>query len=54
MRAAWVSFAAGGAPSGFPQFDRGERVMSLVPPRPQVVTGSAAAHHCAFWSTAIH
>ena len=54
MRAAWASFAAHGAPAGWPAFTRGEQVMSLVPPRPQVASGSASAHHCAFWSTAIH
>jgi carboxylesterase type B len=49
MRAAWASFAADGAPTGWPWFDSGERVMSLAPPRPQAWTGFAAAHHCAFW-----
>jgi para-nitrobenzyl esterase len=52
MRAAWVSFAAHGAPAGWPRFDRGAQVMSLVAPQPRVASGSADAHHCAFWSTA--
>jgi para-nitrobenzyl esterase len=53
MRAAWARFAAGGDPSTtalrWPGFTGGERVMSLVPPQPQVATGSADAHHCPFW-----
>jgi para-nitrobenzyl esterase len=50
MRAAWASFAADGAPSGWPAFNRGEQVMSLVPPQPRVWAGFAHAHHCGFWS----
>ncbi len=26
-------------------------MISLVPPRPQVEQGFAAAHHCAFWAS---
>jgi para-nitrobenzyl esterase len=48
MRAAWVRFAAGGDP--WPAFNGAERVMSLVPPQPQVWTGFSDAHHCSFWS----
>ena len=50
MRAEWVSFAADGAPAAWPAFNRGEPVMSLVPPQPRVGTGFADAHHCDFWS----
>jgi para-nitrobenzyl esterase len=62
MRAAWASFAASGNPSTaalrWPSFGDGARVISLVPPQPQVETGFPDAHHCAFWaagaSTASH
>jgi hypothetical protein len=30
----------------------GQQMLSLVPPRPQVETGFAAEHHCAFWAIA--
>jgi para-nitrobenzyl esterase len=54
MRAAWASFAANGNPStpmlAWPSFSHGERVMSLVPPQPQVWTGFSDAHHCSFWA----
>jgi para-nitrobenzyl esterase len=54
MRSAWTSFAANGNPStralAWPSFSRGQAVMSLVPPRPQVWTGFSNAHHCAFWA----
>ena len=53
MRTAWASFAASGNPSTaalrWPSFGHGARVMSLVPPHPQVETGFSATHHCAFW-----
>ena len=49
MRSAWVRFAAGRDP--WPAFGTAERVLSLVPPQPQVRTGSADAHHCGFWAT---
>jgi para-nitrobenzyl esterase len=53
MRTAWASFAARGDPLSanlpWPSFDDGGRVMSLVPPQPQVETGFSAIHHCAFW-----
>jgi para-nitrobenzyl esterase len=55
MRAAWASFAATGDPStaavAWPSFNGGSpRVMSLVPPQPQVETNFATSHHCAFWA----
>jgi para-nitrobenzyl esterase len=54
MRTAWASFAADGDPStralAWPAFNRGQQVMSLVPPQPQVWTGFSDAHHCSFWA----
>jgi para-nitrobenzyl esterase len=54
MRAAWVHFAASGNPSSpalrWPSFGVA-RVMSLVPPAPQIETDFAERHHCAFWAT---
>ena len=54
MRAAWANFAASGNPSSralpWPSFSDGAKVLSLVPPQPQVETDFAAAHHCAFWA----
>jgi para-nitrobenzyl esterase len=54
MRAAWASFAAIGNPSTgaarWPAIAGGARVMSLVPPRPQLESGYSADHHCAFWA----
>jgi para-nitrobenzyl esterase len=53
MRAAWANFAASGNPSAtampWPAFDIA-RVMSLVPPQPQVETNFASRHHCSFWA----
>ena len=52
MRTARASCAANGDPStpplGWPSFNRGLQVMSLVPPHPEVWTGSPDAHHCSF------
>ena len=56
MKRFWTTFARRGRPSSFggpawPRFDAaGQRMLSLVPPRPQVETGFAAEHHCAFWT----
>jgi para-nitrobenzyl esterase len=54
MRAAWANFAASGNPSShtvpWPSFSDGAKVLSLVPPQPQVETDFAAAHHCSFWA----
>jgi para-nitrobenzyl esterase len=54
MRAAWTKFAASGHPSSralaWPPFGDGAQVQSLIQPRPQLVTNSAAEHHCSFWA----
>jgi para-nitrobenzyl esterase len=54
MRRAWASFAASANPSSrslaWPPVDQGQRVMSLVPPQPEIWTGFSAAHHCSFWA----
>ena len=36
----WPAFRAGS-----------QRMISLVPPRPRVIRGFTAAHHCAFWAS---
>ena len=54
MRTAWANFAASGNPSShtvpWPPSSDGAKVLSLVPPQPQVETDFAAAHHCSFWA----
>jgi para-nitrobenzyl esterase len=54
MRTAWANFGASGDPSsaalGWPSFNGGGQVLSLVQPQSQVDTDNAARHHCAFWS----
>ena len=56
MKRYWTNFAARGFPGSFGlppwrHFDSGgQRILSLVPPRPQIETGFAAEHHCAFWA----
>ena len=54
MRAAWVNFAATGSPATaaqpWPAFGGSQRMLSLVPPQPQLETDFAARHHCAFWA----
>ena len=54
MRTDWANFAASGDPSShavpWPSFSDGAKVLSLVPPQPQVETDFAAAHHCSFWA----
>jgi para-nitrobenzyl esterase len=54
MRAAWANFAARGNPSSaavrWPSFNSGQRVMSLVSPKPHVETDFASKHHCSFWA----
>jgi para-nitrobenzyl esterase len=51
MRQGWTSFAASGAPRGWPRYSAGtQRLESLAPPRPTVETGFAADHRCAFWA----
>ena len=53
MRAAWISFAANGDPSTprvpWPPVTDGTRVMSLVPPQPELEANFTARHHCSFW-----
>jgi para-nitrobenzyl esterase len=58
MQRYWTNFARSGSPSGpgepgepdWPLFGGGQRMISLVPPTPQVETGFAAGHQCAFWA----
>jgi para-nitrobenzyl esterase len=54
MRAAWAHFAATGTPATaavpWPAFGGSARMLSLVPPQPQIETDFAARHHCAFWA----
>jgi para-nitrobenzyl esterase len=56
MRGSWAHFAAQGLPSSpgqprWPRFDgHAQRMLALLPPRPQVQTEFAAEHHCAFWA----
>jgi len=57
MQRYWTNFARSGSPSGsgepaWPRFGGGQRMVSLVPPTPQVETGFAAEHQCAFWAAA--
>jgi para-nitrobenzyl esterase len=55
MRRYWARFAARGLPSSpgeprWPRFDaHGQRMLSLIPPRPQAESDFAAQHQCAFW-----
>ena len=51
MQRDWTSLARFGAPAlGWPRFAAAtQRVLSLVPPRPQLETDFAAEHHCSFW-----
>jgi para-nitrobenzyl esterase len=57
MQRYWTNFARSGSPSGpgepaWPRFGGGQRMVSLVPPAPQLETGFAAEHQCAFWAAA--
>jgi para-nitrobenzyl esterase len=58
MQRYWTSFAAHGVPSTFgapfwPNFTGlGNRMQSLLTPRPVVQNDFAAEHHCAFWAAA--
>jgi para-nitrobenzyl esterase len=53
MRAAWAKFAATGSPATaavrWPGFGDSARMLSLVPPQPQLEADFASRHHCAFW-----
>ena len=55
MQAAWAHFAATGTPTTavvpWPSFGAGSaKMLSLIPPQPQLETDFAARHHCAFWA----
>ena len=56
MQAAWAHFAATGNPATravpWPSFAgaNSARMLSLVPPQPQLETDFAGRHHCAFWA----
>ena len=58
MKQYWTNLAKTGSPNSrtepwWPRFDgTGQQMLSLIPPRPQVETGFAAEHHCAFWALA--
>ena len=58
MKQYWTDLAKTGSPNSlavplWPRFDStGQQMLSLIPPRPQVETGFAAEHHCAFWALA--
>jgi len=58
MKQYWTTLAKTGSPNSFaapwwPRFEStSQQLLSLVPPRPQVETGFAAEHHCAFWALA--
>jgi para-nitrobenzyl esterase len=52
MKQDWTNLAKTGIPApGWPKFTAtSQRMLSLVPPTPQVETDFAAQHHCAFWA----
>jgi para-nitrobenzyl esterase len=52
MKRDWTNLAKTGIPAaGWPRFTgTSQRMLSLVPPAPQVETDFAAQHHCAFWA----
>jgi para-nitrobenzyl esterase len=52
MKQDWTNLAKTGVPApGWPRFTgTSQRMLSLVPPAPQVETNFAAQHHCAFWA----
>jgi len=52
MKQDWTNLAKTGVPAaGWPRFaGTSQRMLSLVPPAPQVETDFAAQHHCAFWA----
>lgn len=58
MKQYWTNLARPGFPSSateppWPGFDStSQRMLSLIPPRPQLETDFAAEHHCAFWASA--
>jgi para-nitrobenzyl esterase len=58
MKQYWTHLAKTGSPNSYsvpwwPRFQAtSQQLLSLVPARPQVETGFAAEHHCAFWALA--
>jgi len=54
MKQDWTTMAKAGVPAaGWPRFtSASQRMLSLVPPRPQVETNFSAQHQCAFWIAA--
>jgi para-nitrobenzyl esterase len=54
MKQDWTTMAKVGVPAaGWPRFtSASQRMLSLVPPRPQVETNFSAQHQCAFWIAA--
>jgi para-nitrobenzyl esterase len=54
MKRDWTTMAKAGVPAaGWPRFtSASQRMLSLVPPRPQVETNFSAQHQCAFWIAA--
>jgi para-nitrobenzyl esterase len=58
MKQYWTNLAKTGSPSSpaepqWPRFDTAsQRILSLIPPQPQIETSFAAGHHCAFWARA--
>src|SRR5580692_3886111 len=54
MNQYWTNQARTGSPASlWRRFDAtSQQMLSLIPPRPQVETGFAAEHHCAFWALA--
>jgi para-nitrobenzyl esterase len=54
MQQDWTNLAQRGFPAGgWPRFSGASpQWLSLIPPQPQVETGFAAEHHCAFWAAA--
>ena len=52
MKQDWTNLAKTGVPApGWPRFTAtSQRMLSLIPPAPQVETNFAAHHHCAFWA----
>jgi para-nitrobenzyl esterase len=54
MKQDWTSMAKAGVPAaGWPRFSTArQRMLSLVPPRPQLETNFSAQHQCAFWIAA--
>jgi len=54
MKQDWTTMAKAGVPAAsWPRFTpASQRMLSLVPPRPQVETNFSAQHQCAFWIAA--